>query len=124
MNSTCAFQVKQGAFSIETASVAGQGTVGAHHAVAGHHDGQWVSPNGSSHCAHGFWAANCCSHGLVTAGFTRCNLAQCLPDDLLKCCAVAQVKRQVELRAPPGKVLRQLQCRPLQHRVVGSLFET
>src|SRR5258707_7780949 len=89
------FTLEQGALALDAPAVARERAVVAHDAVAGNGDGDRVGGAGVRYRAHGFRHADALRDLRVGHRRPRRNLAQRLPDALLKGGA-AHVERQVE----------------------------
>src|ERR1700753_1690213 len=50
-SSLCPFVIQKPAFSFHAAPIAGEGTVGADHAMTRHHNADWIGTVGQTHCA-------------------------------------------------------------------------
>ena len=69
---------------MQTTSVACELAVGTDHAVTWNHDGNGISPVGTTDGSNGFRVAKDCRDVAVTSGFTVRNLKKRVPDAALE----------------------------------------
>src|SRR5580698_9917322 len=115
-----ALQGQQPRLDGEATAEAGKGAVGSDHPVAGHNDGNGISPVRRAYGAHRLAAADLIGYLSVTAGFTKGYGAQGLPDLVLELRA-AGVELYGERTAFAGKVFLKLLLRLAQKRMSGVL---
>lgn len=120
------FQREQPFLDVQSARVAGQGTVFAHHPVAGHEDGHGVPVVGHAHRPAGLWIAEPCGDLPVGTGLAVGDFAKRRPVGALEGRAL-QRKRQIKRAPLPGEIFGQLPRGPpeqgrLRLRVALRLF--
>jgi hypothetical protein len=114
------FLRQQGDLAVNATRVARQLRILAHHAVAGHDDGEGIAPHGAAHGSHGPRTAQALGNLAVAANAAMGNGRQRAPDRLLKRRA-DQVQGHVKVHDLSGgrsPVLVQLQAHLLNQGIV------
>jgi len=104
--------------AFQATAVAGEAARGAHDAMAGHDDADWVPAVGQSYGPGSGWLSDPVGELAVGDRLTVGNVLQRGPDTALERGAV-QGHRQVEPGALPGEVLPELMERRIEQRGVG-----
>ena len=104
-----AFQFQQELFGLEAACIAGEQTVGTHHPVARHEDGEGIGAIGVGHGTHGCGTAQLPGLLDVGASLSVGDAQQAVPRGLLEFCP-GKEQGHGERRAPGVEVFVQLAC--------------
>ncbi len=117
----CGFQVQQGFFAVQAASVSRQRAIGAHDPVAGHDHAPGVASNGRTHGTHGLEIADVLRDVAVGHGVAVVHALQRLPNCALKRCAPGWGQGHIKRGALVAELLVQLLCSLEQDGELGGI---
>jgi len=115
------FQVQQGLFAVQTASVSRQRAIGAHDPMARHDHAPRVAANGRTHGTHGLEITDVLRNVAVSDGVAIVHALQRLPNRALKRCAPSGGQGHIKRGALAAEVFVQLLCSVEQDGVLGGI---